>query len=109
MKHIGRKRDLELRKRVFALADKGHKQAAIAAEVGLSQPRISNLLKEREPSTWQAMTAAPKNKHILGAARVGVAGVWAMGVTFWSAGKWFGFTEADQPTRWMHLPTPPKK
>lgn len=105
----GPPKDLGLREKVYNLADKGLLQKQIGDALGLTQGRISILLKERDPSQWQAMTTAPRDgTDILGAWKMD-GGPWAMGVTRWKSGRWHLFPEQSQPTRWMQLPNPPTK
>lgn len=104
----GPPKDMKLRAKVFAMADKGHLQKEIADAVGLTQGRISILLKERDPGAWNSMSSAPRDgTSILGAWKMD-GGPWAMGVTRWIAGRWHLFPDQSQPVRWMHLPQAPK-
>ena len=106
----GRHRNQELRDEVYKLRDKGLKQTAIALTLGVSQPWVSVLLKEKCPEKWTNIASAPKDGTlILAAAKPSKVAIWGMGLSKWDGTKWTGFTKQDQPTRWMQAPMPPSK
>jgi len=109
-KPLGRPRQDELRQQVHELAQQGMRQKVIAYTLGISQPRVSNILAGNPIDYWKDISTAPKDgRIILAAAKPSKLAIWGMGLSKWDGTKWTGFTKQDQPTRWMQAPMPPTK